>query len=194
MVARFILWVYLFILELREDIYGTNTTAVAVVDKPEILKTFDQLKSLINDTPQPIKGIGYIDDFLFNHIETKFNNVGHVLEGLSTIRLSLGDQINDPVIAKPIEDDSIVLSDKGYKAVQLAFFQTHNGRDVAMKDSYHFIEKELDVISILLEQIHTHPDVDEYYLPYLERRLSPFLRELNKVLSDIKNIGKPNQC
>lgn len=185
MLTRFLIWIFLWIQRLTSN---SNSGAV-IRDIPETLQRLEKIKATIDTTPSNIKEIDRFDDFLFNRMESKFKDVGHIFNALDVFHRALGEQILDPSVSKPIEDDRIELGKIGNKTVMLAYFQTQNGRDITLRETYPLIQKYVSDLIQLYTLLNYHPDIDEEYLPYLDRRINPLLRELERYTETIKTLG-----
>lgn len=185
MLIRFLIWIFIWIQRVTAD----SKSGVVIQEIPETLQRLERIKATIDSTPIEVKEVGSFNDFLFNQIESKFKDVGHIFNCLHVFRTAIGEQIIDPSVSKPIEDDCIELGKIGFKTVMLAYFQTQNGRDVTLKETYNTFDNYITEIIQLYTLLIYHPDIDDEYLPYLDRRINPLIRELERYTEDIKTLG-----
>lgn len=185
MITRFLVWMCLLI----QRVITRPTGNIVNQEVPETLQRLEKIKARIVSTPEEVKGVDSFNKILFSELETKFKDVGQLFDCLHTFKTALGEQILDPAVSKPIEADCIEFSRRGYKTIMLAYFQTQNGRDVPLKVAYPALEKYVSELIQLYTLLIYHPDIDEEYLPYLDRRINPLLKELEIYTESIYTLG-----
>lgn len=190
MLTRFLIWMY-FILT-----WVAKEPIEAVVNKKstsKVLKVLDSIQHELTQIPAGVYKIGLLDDFLYHEIESRFITVEQITYALNFYCKSLGEQLNDPLIPKPLEDPKITFSGDGKKITMLCYFLTQNSQDVTIGSTLRDIQSKVELLTLLYTQIINHPEIDEYIAPYLERRMYIFLTELCDYVANIKTLGKTHE-
>ncbi len=190
MLTRFLIWLYWLV-----STFTTTVEDTPVIKKTnsKVLDVLDEIQKELTNVPASLKKVGVFDDFLFKDIESRFTNYGQIAYALDFYRRALGEQLNDPLVPKPLEDPKITFSDNGKKVTKLFYFLTQNSEDITIHSTLIEIQSKVEILTLLYTQIINHSEIDDYIAPYLERRMFVFLTELRDYVVNIRTLGTTHE-
>lgn len=191
MVTRFLRWFLTFFY--LNFLIDEKEIKIEVGEEEPVLPMVEKLRSIttaIDDLPESIIGAGVYDRQLLNTIAVKFSNCQHIETCLNIFTKALGDQLDDPIGYQYIQDRDATFENLGVRTVMLAYFQSHQLEgNKPLRETLNFITTEVEKLISLYTHIVNHPDIDNMYTQYLDRRLDILVRELGRYVDGIKNIG-----
>lgn len=189
MMIRFLNWFLVFIyVHFIVDDKKIETTPEPVLPMVEELRT---ILAGIATVPDVVKSADVYDRLLLNTIQVKFNDVQHIYSTLSIFKKALGDQLDEPTKYHYIDPRDTNIESSGIRDAIVAYFQTHpsNGNQ-PLNLTLNFIKQEVEDLIQLYIQITKIPDIEDITLQYLDRRLHVLVKELNRYVDGIANIGR----
>jgi hypothetical protein len=130
-----------------------------------------QVVSQINTLPYEVSHANRYHPTLYRTISSPFSDFEQIQANIDILNEELTKKLLDPLQEYPF-DRFISLSDTTNTSKTLARFQG----TYEIKDSVSLIKKCTKKTMVLYTQLENHPDIDEYYIAYIDRRTLLFFK------------------